>query len=106
METKLIELRDKGTCIPLLCIKPDDTLVPVEKLVGWRYGFKDSDAVIVLHMGEPGRGATYDPHSWNDRTYFTAHLHIQNNWDKLKTGDLDVRVLLGEEHNPCESEFL
>jgi hypothetical protein len=107
METKLIELRDKGTCIPLLCIKPDDTLIPVEKLVGWRYGYKHSTAIIVTNYENPSRGAHNDPFEWNDRTYYNAHKHIEENWGSLKTGDMvDVRVILGETDKPCQSEFL
>lgn len=106
METKLFELRDEGTFIPLLCIKPGSpTVHEFESKMAWRYGYKDSRAIIVLHMSVPTRGCNVDPYEWGDRTFQTAHLHIEKNWDKLRTGDLiDVRVLLGETDTPCESE--
>lgn len=104
METKLFELRDHATFIPLLCIKPQSAEHPFIQKMAWRYGYRDSRAVIVLHMGSPKRAAC-DPYDWGDRTYTAAHAHIEAHWDDLKTGDLiDVRVLLGETDKPCESE--
>lgn len=110
METKLFELRDRGTFIPLLCIKPqasEDFYGPMSftAKMAWRYGYKNARAVIVTHMGEPRRGCCSDPYDWGDRTFQTAHRHIEEHWDELKSGDLiDVRVLLGETDTPCESE--
>ena len=106
METKLFELRDHGTFIPLLCIKPSDTNgTAFEAKMAWRYGYKNSRAVIVTHLSVPQRGCKNDWSEWGDRTYAVAHKHIEENWDTLKTGDLiDVRVLLGEAEKPCESE--
>lgn len=129
METKLFELRDRMTFIPLLCIKPQAIVAhrspcawadpyrevglptkctcgaSFEAKMAWRYGFKDARAVIVMHMGEPRRGCNFDPYDWNDRTFQTAHLHIEEHWDQLKSGDLiDVRVILGETDKPCASE--
>lgn len=105
MEAKLFELRDKGTCIPLLCIKPGVNADPFEAKVAWRYGYKDSYAVIVMHMATPER-CKVDPYEWGDRTFHVAHLHIEVNWEKLKTGDLiDVRVLLGETDTPATPEL-
>ena len=108
MEVKLIELRDTGTCIPLLCIKPSVTTVPVEMLCGRRYGYPEgSTAIIVTNYENPSRGAHVDYFEWDDRTYFNAHSHIEKHWDSLKSGDLvDVRVILGETDKPCQSEFL
>lgn len=119
METKLFELRDHGTFIPLLCIKPtwpvlhrsacDDSPctcgASFEEKMAWRYGYKGSQAVIVTHMSEPGRGCHNDPFEWGDRTFQAAHQHIEKNWSILKSGDLiDVRVILGETDQPCASE--
>lgn len=105
MEIKLFELRDRATFIPLLCIKPQSSEHPFIQKMAWRYGFKDSRAVIVTSLSCPNRGCHSDPYDWGDRTYAAAHLHVEKNWDTLKTGDLiDVRVLLGEAEKPCESE--
>lgn len=119
METKLFELRDVGTFIPLLCVKPkwptlhrspcDDSPctcgATFEAKMAWRYGYRDSRAVIVTHMSDPNRGCKVDPYEWGDRTFQTAHLYIEEHWDELKSGALiDVRVILGETTEPCESE--
>lgn len=129
METKLFELRDHGTFIPLLCIKPQfptphrspcvwadphrEVGMPAkctcgasfEEKMAWRYGYRGSRAVIVTHMSEPGRGCKVDPHEWGDRTFQTAHCYIEEHWDELHSGDLiDVRVIIGETDQPCASE--
>jgi hypothetical protein len=106
METKLFELRDYGTFIPLLCIKPSSTSgTAFEAKMAWRYGYKDSRAVIVTHMSDPNRGCKVDPYDWGDRTFQTAHLYIEEHWDELRSGALiDVRFILGESIAPCESE--
>lgn len=107
METKLFELRDVGTFIPLLCVKPSATRYQCafEQKMAWRYGYRDSRAVIVTHMSTPSRGCHNDPVEWGDRTFQTAHRYIEAHWDELKSGDLiDVRFILGESITPCESE--
>lgn len=106
METKLFELRDRGTFIPLLCIKPQaGPSTPFEAKMAWRYGYKDSHAVIVTHMSEPRRGCNTDPHDWGDRTFQVAHGWIERHWDELKSGDVvDVEFILGETLTPKESE--
>ena len=110
METKLFELRDVGTFIPLLCVKPwgvekGRMMNPFEAKMAWRYGYKDSRAVIVTHFSDPRRGCHVDPYDWGDRTFKTAHLYIEEHWEELKSGDLiDVRFILGESITPCESE--
>lgn len=102
---KVFELRDHGTFIPLLCIKPQCDDHPFVAKMAWRFGYRGSRAVIALHMGVPDRGCQSDPFGWNDRTFQTAHRHIEEHWDELRTGDLiDVRVLLGETKTPCPSE--
>ena len=106
METKLFELRDHGTFIPLLCIKPRfPSPHAFEAKMAWRYGYKDTRAVIVTHMGTPDRGCHSDPSAWGDRTFQAAHRYVEEQWENLSTGDLiDVRVVLGETATPCPSE--
>jgi len=106
METKLFELRDHGTFIPLLCIKVSRLNEnPFEAKMAWRYGYSDNGSIIVTHLAVPERGCHADPFEWRDRTFHTAHLHVAANWDKLRSGDLiDVRILLGETTEPCASE--
>jgi hypothetical protein len=107
METKLFELRDRGTFVPLLCVKPwaGETRHPFEDKMAWRYGYKDNPAVIVTHMSTPSRGCHNDPHAWGDRTFHVAHDYIQKHWDELRTGHVvDVEFILGETLTPKESE--
>lgn len=111
METKLFELRDRGTFIPLLCVKPDageDYFLhprPFTARMAWCYGYKHSRAVIVTHMSEPSRGCHNNPHAWHDRTFHHGHLYVEDHWEELKTGDvIDVEFILGETKQPKESE--
>lgn len=115
MNTKLIEIRDHGTCFVALCTKlwPGATvfdyhsLEPSERKLRmlWRYGYKESRAVIFTHIGEPSR-TQVDPYAWKDRTLHVAHNHIEEHWDEIPDGGLvDVRVVLGEATEPAESEF-
>lgn len=106
METKLFELRDRATFIPLLCIKPGSGGgTPFEAKMAWRFGYKGSDAVIVTNMSVPSYGCEVDPFAWRERTLQVAHRYIQERWDTLKSGDLiDVEFILGEKPAPSPSE--
>lgn len=111
METKLFELRDRGTFIPLLCIKPQSETKcacgesEFATKMAWRYGYRDTPAVIVTHMSTPNRGCHNSPEAWGDRTFQVAHRYIQQHWDDLRTGHVvDVEFILGETLSPKESE--
>lgn len=106
METKLFELRDRATFIPLLCVKPGaGGGAPFEAKMAWRFGYRDSRAVIVTHMSAPSRGCHVDPYDWGDRTFQVAHCYVEEHWDTLKSGDLiDVEFILGEKPTPSPSE--
>jgi hypothetical protein len=120
METKLIEVRDRMTCIVVLCVRPWPVTLPYDvdretdkgaklnklQRMAWRCGYKEARAVIMTRLAEPGRGAQSDPFEWLDRTMSQAHNYIEQNWEKIPNGGLvDVRVVLGEEKEPAESEF-
>lgn len=98
MQVKCLELRDKATFIPVICIKP------VADNEGQRYllrrdGYSlDPDDPIIIMIDAQCRGAAYDPHDWTQsRTHHHAHLHISENWDWLLDGDvIDVEYILGE----------
>jgi hypothetical protein len=117
VRTKLLEVRDHLTCIPVLAVLmepvPDPTraeehswspqlLMEVQFLhsVETRFlrhcGYRTGPTVLLTHLGG-GRRAECDPYAWADRTWQAAHLHIQENFDQLDHGAVvDVRVLLGE----------
>lgn len=112
MEVKCLEIRDDGTFIPVICIRP----VPENE--GQRYllrrdGYRgDESERCVIVIDVQCNGASYDPYDWPNqgrgpRTLPTAHNYIQNNWHKLRDGDVvDVEHILGERAEPKKSERL
>lgn len=115
MITKALEIRDRGTFIPVIAIKmvPDDGMdhEPERYLLRRSgYGF-DDPCVVLCRMECSGvdRNATYDPYSWGGgaRTYQVAHQYIIGHFDELESGDVvDVEFILGETSKPKISERL
>lgn len=105
MEIKCIEIRDEGTCIPVLAIKmsPDS---PIQRAYLSRTGF-GSDPYLITVMMLNTLKATYSPYDWGvSRTMTNAHSYILENFEKLVDGQVvDVRVILGEKENACEPEI-
>lgn len=99
MEVKCLEVRDAGTFIPVICIRP----VPTNE--GQRYllrrdGYKGHITErCIIYINAQCRGVSYDPYNWPGipRTHRTAHDYIEKNWHILKDGDvIDVQFILGE----------
>ncbi len=112
MESKLFEIRDSATFIPILAVR----FTPANEqesylLARSGYGL-DPDyqgAYVILCRivgGELDVGAT--PNHWGGtRTLSTAHHYIINNWEELTSGDVvDVEFILGETSGPKVSERL
>lgn len=123
MMVKLLELRDVGTFIPLLCVdmNPDmevacaDEEVAEASTVTHRsqryllrrcgYPCDGRPNIAITHLGCDGGPVSNDPHSWGGRTRPVAHDYIIKNWDTLKDGDVvDVEFILGETPAPKVSE--
>ena len=104
MKIKMFELRDKGTFIPVMCIKMDSRGAHQEDYLLGRAGFGKHTYLVQLVWMSAGK-TQYDPFKWNDRTFYTAHKYITENWDKLISGDvIDVEFILGETDKPKKSE--
>jgi len=110
MEVKCLELRDEGTFIPVICIRP----VPDNE--GQRYllrrdGYQGDDTEqCVIMIDAQCRGASYDPYDWptkdrGTRTKLVAHDYITDHWADLSDGDVvDVQYILKETAAPKLSE--
>lgn len=122
MKAKVLELRDDGTFIPLLCVdmNPDAELMTgpaeTERMLARfeaqhyllrRCGYP-CDArpnIAITRLGCHSDPCSNDPYSWGGRTMPVAHNYIIENWDKLKDGDVvDVEFILGETTAPKVSE--
>lgn len=101
MKLKLLELRDHATFIPIFAFRCREENEAQRYLLS-RAGFGprgDSRCVIVgrLECAGVSRNCTYDPFSWNDRTFTTAHRYIEEHFDELHDGQvIDVEFILGE----------
>ncbi len=97
MEIKLFEIRDRGTFIPAMAVKPvSDNMVESWILLG-RSGFnRETHCIYLIHLG--GQQAKHDAYEWgNSRTMHEAHKYIEQNFDTLQSGDvIDVEFILGE----------
>lgn len=122
MKTKVLELRDKGTFIPLLCVDMNPTAWVVadgsasqdeEKYHAQRYLLRrcgypcdGRPNIAITHLSASGDRCSNDPYYWGGgRTRPVAHDYIIKNWDTLKDGDVvDVEFILGERPTPKVSE--
>jgi len=97
------------TFIPIFAFQADSSVV-AEKYLLRRAGFGPgtNPCIIVgrLECSGLSRNCTYDPYSWDDRTFKTAHLYIEKHFDELCNGEvIDVEFILGETEKPKLSEL-
>jgi hypothetical protein len=109
MEVKLLELRDAGTFIPLLCINlgnaDDKAAYYLMRRCGYPLDGRPNIAITHLSCDIRAGGITNDPHQWGGRTYPVGHDYIIDHWHELKNGSvIDVRFILCETPEPCLSE--
>ena len=102
METKALEIRDKGTFIPALAVDmnpSNDEQHYLLRRCGYPCDGRPNIIVTRLDGDEVGRDdkATNDPYARGGRTWPVAHHWIIDHWSELKDGDVvDVEFALGE----------
>jgi hypothetical protein len=104
---KMFEVRDEGTTIPVLAIKPVGENEAEEWLVTRAgYGPKEDAANYVILVQLDGCKATHDPYNWDfARTMKQAHMYIREYFDILPSGTVvDVQYILGESDKPKQPE--
>jgi hypothetical protein len=122
MQTKILEIRDEGTFIPVLCIDMNPALdFRLDALLkedghneAQRYHLRrcgypcDGEPnIAITHLSAGGQPCWNDPYGWKDRTYAVAHSYIIGHWEDLKDGDvIDVQFILGETSEKKVSERL
>lgn len=108
MNTKLLEIRDRATFIPVVAVEMASD-EPAEEWLLSRSGYPEpwrGPTMILLAKLESGF-ATYDPFGWPgpSRTMRDAHLAIRRRWNELRSGDVvDVEYERGETPAPKRSE--
>lgn len=110
--TKLLEVRDEGTFIPVLAIK-FDAQNEQERYLLSRSGYgktpsEQAGYVLLAMIGGSHPKITCDAYDWdNGRTMKHAHLWLLKHWDKIESGGvLDVAFVNGETAAPKASEAL
>lgn len=105
MQTKFIEVRDKGTRIPVVAMKLDTT-DEKEKAFYRSQGFGSGDGYVLLARLD-AQELKYDSYAWSSyRTMPTAHRYLEEHFDEVPNYSvLDVRVILGEAEQPAPSEI-
>ena len=99
MEVKCLEIRDAGTFMACIFIRP----VPdneAQRYLLRRDGYRgDVSERCIIAIKPQCRGVSYDPYNWGDgaRTMPVAHDYIEKHWSELRDGDVvDVQFILGE----------
>ena len=110
MTTKVLEVRDHGTCILALAIRMESDNCPIrEWFIHYRSGYpRDGSSIMLMRLAD-GK-ATNDPYEWpavtrDNRTMPVAHHWIIDHWDQLADGDVvDTAFILNETDVPKRSE--
>jgi GH43 family beta-xylosidase len=107
METKLFEVRDRGTLIPVIAIRLGAGNESERYLLA-RVGYgttKEEQEDYVLYAGLEYFNMQGDPYKQTNRTRHVSHKYIREHWDELSSGDvIDVEFILGETTEKKESE--
>ena len=102
METKILELRDSATFIPVLAMRlSSENEAERSLLARGGCGVRSEDHLNYIMLarmdGSNVSPARFDAYDWSDRTFRVAHKYIENNFDELNSGDVvDVEFILGE----------
>ena len=111
-ETKLFEIRDSATFIPVAAVRLRNIGPEAPSTETWllaRGGWGMGDGPIHLfRLDERGQGFS-DPCEWGPgaRTMPVAHVYIRDHWPELVSGQvIDVEFILGLQPEPKTSERL
>ena len=111
MKSKLFEIRDKATFIPVLAVQFGSEH-EAERYLAARAGYgrtrvEQEQYVFVCKIDGNDTGGTYDPYQWvgGAKTMGVAHQHIIEHFDELEPGAVvDVEHILGSTDEPKTSE--
>lgn len=106
MKAKALELRDRGTFIPLLAVDMNpDGFDQRYLLRRCGYPCDGRPNIAIARLGADGDPLRNDPFAWQGRTFPVGHEWILEHWDELEDGSVvDVEFILGETTTKKESE--
>lgn len=109
MITKLLEVRDSGTFIPVMAVQAIPECDGQEYLLR-RSGYGLARYLVIVVRLDCNGGkhqASADPYGWGNRTLNVAHNYIEGNFADLQDGDvIDVEFILKETATKKLSERL
>jgi hypothetical protein len=115
MHTKLVEIRDAGTCITALAIRLD-AITEAERYLLARAGYGQTREaqrgyVLLLTLAGGSGEVHCDPYDWPNaprvRTMFVAQQYVNQHFDTLESGQvIDCEFILGETPAPKDPERL
>ena len=101
MQTKLIEIRDRKTYVPVMAVG----FYGRDSWMLRRSGYGHDKFYVILTKISGKTHCEYSPCNWGDRTMSTAHKYLVENWPLVGDGGMiDVEVVKGEKEHPTESE--
>lgn len=109
MITKVLEIRDRNTFIPVLAVQLMAEHEQERYLLA-RAGYgRTAEAqrkyILLCRIAGGSGKCSSDVYEWGDRTMQVCHDYIEKNWDSLEPGAvIDVQYLLGETKEPKVSE--
>ena len=107
LDSKVLEVRDSATFIPVLCVNIQPECEEQRYLMR-RMGYPcDGRPNVILTRLDGDGQATNDPYGWTSgaRTFPVAHNWIIEHWEELLDGDVvDVELILGERPTKKVSE--
>ena len=110
MDIEILEIRDAGTFIPVLCVNLNsDNAVQHWYMRRVGYPCDGEPNIGIVHLNANGDPFWNDPYGWGGgaRTFPVAHDWIIRNWRQLSDGDVVcVETILGERETPKVSERL
>lgn len=101
MEIKILEVRDRGTFIPIIAVnmQPDNDIQRYFLADRCGYPCDGRPNIAISRLSADGSPFTNDPYWWTGlaRTMPVAHQYIYEHWPELADGDVvDVEFILGE----------
>jgi len=116
IETKILELRDHGTFIPIIALRVRNERSGSQEdwLLGKCGWGPQQEGFYLFSAADDGRHFAIscgDPEYLHmqsfpaDRTFTTTFTYVSSHWDEFETGDVvDVRVILGEAQQPVTTD--
>lgn len=102
MKTKVFEVRDSATLLPVLAVKMEGHTEKEKKIVG-RGGFA-SYHILVTDL--ENKETNHDPFAWDNSTMKTIHQYLIQHFDEVENTDvIDAEFIRGESQQPKSSEI-